>query len=297
MSYGFIYWFLFKSLSTLISDWSSIYLLYVSWWENWFIFHCRVLKTISAGTPLLLGALNVVVYFCIYFTDHKTNLLQDVGKKAVKQGLPTKNKSYVYSWARCQKTWQQWRKPWILPERELKPGLLTAARFCQVPHKRLPWLTLQPHLEADNLPCLFTGHLITNASPIRRSESKYFNSIQVHNSSSYSPYWRWGFILSVYTAVVIHKMSQSFTIIPIDDFYIGMCLAKTGLAPVSHMGMRTFGWYIPSNKLDKYAPCYFKEQLVVHRFLPADIQLCDKEYKSPIWNVVIQRIKENQTVL
>lgn len=98
-------------------------------------FSLQSLKTISAGTPLLLGALNVVVYFCIYFTDHKTNLLQDVGKKAVKQGLPTKNKSYVNSWARCQKTWQQWRKPWILPERELKPGLLTAARFCQVPHK------------------------------------------------------------------------------------------------------------------------------------------------------------------
>lgn len=81
------------------------------------------------------------------------------------------------------------QEQWRFGERKTEQTPQTGATWVQLyPPMGLPWLTLQPHLEADNLPCLFTGHLITKASPIRRSESKYFNSIQVHNSSLYSPY-------------------------------------------------------------------------------------------------------------
>ncbi|XP_050932378.1 N-acetyllactosaminide beta-1,3-N-acetylglucosaminyltransferase 3 [Lates calcarifer] len=117
---------------------------------------------------------------------------------------------------------------------------------------------------------LFTGHLISYASPVRWSGSKYFIPVQVHKPNSYPPYCGGGgFLMSLYTALVIQKMSQVTTIVPIDDVYMGMCLAKAKLAPAAHMGIKTLGWYIPSKTLDKYDPCYFKELLLIHRFLPA----------------------------
>ncbi|XP_034386763.1 N-acetyllactosaminide beta-1,3-N-acetylglucosaminyltransferase 3-like [Cyclopterus lumpus] len=121
---------------------------------------------------------------------------------------------------------------------------------------------------------LFTGHLIQNVGPIRSSLSKYFIPVQVQESDSYPPYCGGGgFLLSGYTALVIFNMSQSITILPIDDVYMGMCLAKAGLSPSSHMGVKTAGLHIPSSTLDEYDPCYYKEVLLVHRFLPAQLYL------------------------
>ncbi|XP_044056544.1 N-acetyllactosaminide beta-1,3-N-acetylglucosaminyltransferase 3-like isoform X2 [Siniperca chuatsi] len=99
---------------------------------------------------------------------------------------------------------------------------------------------LQSLKDNDGSKHLFTGHLIQNVGPIRSSGSKYFIPVQIQESESYPPYCGGGgFLLSGYTALVIYHMSQSIAILPIDDFYMGMCLAKAGLAPVSHMGFRT----------------------------------------------------------
>ncbi|XP_044217558.1 N-acetyllactosaminide beta-1,3-N-acetylglucosaminyltransferase 3-like [Thunnus albacares] len=133
---------------------------------------------------------------------------------------------------------------------------------------------LQSLKDNDGSKHLFTGHLIQNVGPIRDSRSKYFIPVQVQESDSYPPYCGGGgFLLSGYTALVIYKMSHSITILPIDDVYMGMCLAKAGLGPVSHMGVKTAGLYIPSSTLDGYDPCYYKEILLVHRFLPAHMYL------------------------
>lgn len=119
---------------------------------------------------------------------------------------------------------------------------------------------------------LFTGHLIQHVGPIRSPNSKYYIPVQVQKSDSYPPYCGGGgFLLSGHTAMVIYKMSHSTTILPIDDVYMGMCLAKAGLAPSHHMGVRTAGLYVPSSKLDQYDPCYYKEVLLVHRFLSAQM--------------------------
>ena len=121
---------------------------------------------------------------------------------------------------------------------------------------------------------LFAGHLIQNVGPIRLTGSKYYVPVQVQRSDSYPPYCGGGgFLLSGYTALVIYRMSQSIAILPIDDVYMGMCLAKAGLSPVSHMGMKTSGLHIPSGKLDGYDPCYYKDVLLVHRFLPVHMYL------------------------
>ncbi|XP_041791240.1 N-acetyllactosaminide beta-1,3-N-acetylglucosaminyltransferase 3-like [Chelmon rostratus] len=129
---------------------------------------------------------------------------------------------------------------------------------------------LQGLKDNDGSKHLFTGHLIQNVGPIRSSGSKYFIPVQVQESNSYPPYCGGGgFLLSGYTALVIYKMSHSIPILPIDDVYMGMCLAKAGLGPSSHMGVKTAGLYIPSSTLDGYDPCFYKEVLLVHRFLSA----------------------------
>ncbi|KAF3690775.1 N-acetyllactosaminide beta-1,3-N-acetylglucosaminyltransferase 3 [Channa argus] len=133
---------------------------------------------------------------------------------------------------------------------------------------------LQSLRKNDGSKHLFTGHLIQNVGPIRSSGSKYFIPVQVQESDLYPPYCGGGgFLLSGYTALVIYNMSKSVIILPIDDVYLGMCLAKAGLSPTSHMGVKTAGLHIPSNKLDGYDPCFYKDILLVHRFLPAQMYL------------------------
>lgn len=133
---------------------------------------------------------------------------------------------------------------------------------------------LQSLKDNDGSKHLFTGHLIQNVGPIRSSGSKYYIPVQVQESNSYPPYCGGGgFLLSGHTALVIYNMSLSITILPIDDVYMGMCLAKAGLHPSSHMGVKTAGLSIPSSTLDGYDPCFYKDVLLVHRFLPPQMYL------------------------
>ncbi|XP_062250788.1 N-acetyllactosaminide beta-1,3-N-acetylglucosaminyltransferase 3-like [Platichthys flesus] len=141
---------------------------------------------------------------------------------------------------------------------------------------------LQGLRDNDGSKHLFTGHLIQYVGPIRSQGSKYYVPVQVQESDSYPPYCGGGgFLLSGYSAMVIYNMSKSVPFIPIDDVYMGMCMAKAGLGPVHHMGVRTAGMYIPSHKLDEFDPCYYKEILLVHRFLPADMYLMWQRINDP----------------
>lgn len=119
---------------------------------------------------------------------------------------------------------------------------------------------------------LFVGHLIQYVGPIRNPASKYYIPVQVHESDSYPPYCGGGgFLLSRFTARTIYNMSHSIVLLPIDDVYMGMGLEKAGLKPMSHMGVKTAGLHVPSEKMDNYNPCYYREVLLVHRFLPHQI--------------------------
>ncbi|XP_041863522.1 N-acetyllactosaminide beta-1,3-N-acetylglucosaminyltransferase 3-like [Melanotaenia boesemani] len=132
---------------------------------------------------------------------------------------------------------------------------------------------------------LFTGHLIQYVGPIRIPASKYFIPVQVHESDSYPPYCGGGgFILSGYTAFIIYNMSHHIPFLPIDDVYMGMCLAKAGLRPEHHLGVRTAGLHIPGSNIDYYDPCYFKDMLLVHRFLPANMYFMWHRLQDPDLN-------------
>ncbi|XP_072260805.1 N-acetyllactosaminide beta-1,3-N-acetylglucosaminyltransferase 3-like [Pyxicephalus adspersus] len=135
-------------------------------------------------------------------------------------------------------------------------------------------------LKADNH--LFVGQLIANVGPIRESGSKYYVPVQVTSSNSYPMYCGGGGILmSRYTAHAIYNQSFEIPLFPIDDVYLGMCLAKAGLVPASHMGMRTVGVRVPSIKLDSFNPCYYRELLMVHRFVPYQMLVMWKAIQDP----------------
>ncbi|GLD47004.1 N-acetyllactosaminide beta-1,3-N-acetylglucosaminyltransferase 3-like protein [Lates japonicus] len=141
---------------------------------------------------------------------------------------------------------------------------------------------LQSLKDNDGSKHLFIGHLIQNVGPIRLPWIKYYIPVQVQESDTYPPYCGGGgYLLSRYTALVIYRISQSITIHPIDDVYMGMCLAKAGLSPESHTGVQTAGIYIPSHKIDNYDPCYYRDILLVHRFLPPDLYLMWHRLNEP----------------
>ncbi|XP_059815290.1 N-acetyllactosaminide beta-1,3-N-acetylglucosaminyltransferase 3-like [Hypanus sabinus] len=121
---------------------------------------------------------------------------------------------------------------------------------------------------------LFVGHLIYGVGPIREKWSKYYVPEIVTTIKSYPPYAGGGRILmSVYTAHIIYHIAQDLELFPIDDVFLGMCLAKAGLAPRSHSGFRTAGISVPSTQGESFNPCYYRELLLVHRFRPFELLL------------------------
>uniref|UniRef100_A0A673AQJ1 Hexosyltransferase n=1 Tax=Sphaeramia orbicularis TaxID=375764 RepID=A0A673AQJ1_9TELE len=131
---------------------------------------------------------------------------------------------------------------------------------------------LQSLTDNDGSKHLFIGHLIKFAMPIRSKQNKYYIPFQVYESNRFPPYCGGGgFLLSGHTAMVIYNMSKSITILPIDDVYMGMCLAKAGLSPAHHMGVKTLWFHIPSKKPDMDDPCYYRDMLLIHRFNTARI--------------------------
>ncbi|XP_004067921.1 N-acetyllactosaminide beta-1,3-N-acetylglucosaminyltransferase 3 [Oryzias latipes] len=129
---------------------------------------------------------------------------------------------------------------------------------------------------------LFTGHLLTTEKPVRWTGSKYYVPVLIQESNKYEPYCGGGgFLLSAYTASVIYKTSQTIPLHPIDDAYMGMCLFKAGLKPSSHLGVKTLGINLPMNTPENSGPCYMRDLLLLHRFLPYQMYIMWKEVNDP----------------
>lgn len=121
---------------------------------------------------------------------------------------------------------------------------------------------------------LFVGHLIYNVGPIRVPWSKYYVPKIVTQEESYPPYCGGGgFLLSRFTAAALQRASRTLDLFPIDDVFLGMCLKQEGLKPTSHNGIRTAGVMAPSRRLSSFDPCFYRELLLVHRFLPYEMLL------------------------
>lgn len=131
---------------------------------------------------------------------------------------------------------------------------------------------LQSLQDNDGSKHLFTGYLFEHEKVVRWPPSKYYVPTQLQKENEYLPYCGGGgYILSGYTAMAIHRTSPYVPLHPIDDAYMGMCLAKAGLSPSSHIGVKTLGIKVPSNAQDNLEPCYLRQLLLVHQYLPAQM--------------------------
>ncbi|KAK0144887.1 Acetylgalactosaminyl-O-glycosyl-glycoprotein beta-1,3-N-acetylglucosaminyltransferase [Merluccius polli] len=128
---------------------------------------------------------------------------------------------------------------------------------------------------------LFTGALMEGTGPVREN-NKYFVPVQVQASDSYPAYCSGGgYMLSGHTANVLYRMSRFVALHPIDDAYMGMCLDRAGLKPSAHMGVKPWGLNIPLVKEDTFDPCFYKDILMVHRFMPAQMYLLWDQVNDP----------------
>nr|XP_060486593.1 N-acetyllactosaminide beta-1,3-N-acetylglucosaminyltransferase 3 [Panthera onca] len=121
---------------------------------------------------------------------------------------------------------------------------------------------------------LFVGQLIHGVGPIRVPWSKYYVPTVVTQEERYPPYCGGGgFLLSRFTATALRRAASTLDLFPIDDVFLGMCLKQEGLKPASHGGIRTAGIGAPSARISSFDPCFYRELLLVHRFLPYEMLL------------------------
>lgn len=123
-----------------------------------------------------------------------------------------------------------------------------------------------------NLKNLFVGDVIFKAKPIRKKDSKYFIPTVLYNNTLYPPYaGGGGFLMDGPLARRLYVASESLELFPIDDVFLGMCLEVLQVRPIKHNAFKTFG--LVKNKHSKMnkEPCFFKNMIVVHKLLPADL--------------------------
>ncbi|KAM9330637.1 N-acetyllactosaminide beta-1,3-N-acetylglucosaminyltransferase 3-like [Gastrophryne carolinensis] len=133
-------------------------------------------------------------------------------------------------------------------------------------------ITYLKGLEVDGLKShLFVGALNIGMPPVREKFSKYYVPEELFPGDSFKPYCGGGGILmSGFTSYAIYRESQHVPLFPIDDAYLGMCLDRAGLSPGNHEGMRTYGISMP-NSVDSFDTCYYRDMLMVHRFVPYEM--------------------------
>ncbi|XP_020011842.2 UDP-GlcNAc:betaGal beta-1,3-N-acetylglucosaminyltransferase 7 isoform X2 [Castor canadensis] len=119
---------------------------------------------------------------------------------------------------------------------------------------------------------LFVGDILQHARPIRRKDNKYYIPTVLYSKTSYPPYaGGGGFLMAGSLARRLRHACDTLELYPIDDVFLGMCLEVLGVQPTAHEGFKTFGISRNRNSRMNKEPCFFRNMLVVHKLLPAEL--------------------------
>ncbi|RXN37737.1 N-acetyllactosaminide beta-1,3-N-acetylglucosaminyltransferase 2-like protein [Labeo rohita] len=116
-------------------------------------------------------------------------------------------------------------------------------------------------LKPEEATALYTGQIISDASPLRDPKIKYY----VPQSFYEGPYPLYagggGFLFSGNLIPSLYHVSFYIPFFPIDDVYTGMSFKALGITAVKHDGFRTFD----IREQDRENPCVHKDLLLVHQ--------------------------------
>ncbi|XP_059362035.1 N-acetyllactosaminide beta-1,3-N-acetylglucosaminyltransferase 2-like [Carassius carassius] len=116
-------------------------------------------------------------------------------------------------------------------------------------------------LEPEQATALYTGQIISNASPLRDPKIKYYVP-QSFYEGQYPPYaGGGGFLFSGNLLPSLYHVSFYIPFFPIDDVYNGMCFKALGITATKHEGFKTFD----IREQDRENPCVHKDLLLVHQ--------------------------------
>ncbi|TRY88083.1 hypothetical protein DNTS_024143 [Danionella cerebrum] len=119
-------------------------------------------------------------------------------------------------------------------------------------------------LDSTQASTLYTGQIITGATPLRDVSIKYYVP-QSFYEGNYPPYaGGGGFLFSGNLVPSLYHVSFYIPFFPIDDVYNGMCFKSLGITPLKHDGFQTFD----IRPIDRDNPCVHKNLLLVHQRTP-----------------------------
>uniref|UniRef100_W5LUG9 Hexosyltransferase n=1 Tax=Astyanax mexicanus TaxID=7994 RepID=W5LUG9_ASTMX len=111
---------------------------------------------------------------------------------------------------------------------------------------------------------LYTGQIISDASPLRDIKSKYYVPHSFYEGAYPSYAGGGGFLFSGPLLKHLYTISQYIPFFSIDDVYTGMCFNALGISPEKHEGFQTFD----IREQDREDVCVHKNLLLVHRRTP-----------------------------
>uniref|UniRef100_A0A8C1M6Q9 Hexosyltransferase n=1 Tax=Cyprinus carpio TaxID=7962 RepID=A0A8C1M6Q9_CYPCA len=113
----------------------------------------------------------------------------------------------------------------------------------------------------------FTGHLMSDMSPYRNKESKWYMPQEVYPGSRYPTFCSGtGYVFSGDLARRIYVASLIIPRLHIEDVYVGMCLAKLKIEPTPPPNELLFNhWRVP------YSSCRYSNLITSHGIHPNEI--------------------------